>query len=56
MKIYIVQDYDAVVYAGTSLKKAAAKVKGNGCIQVWQDGKCIHWLKFAFQYKKWMVI
>lgn len=54
MHIYIVQDYDTVVYAGTSRKDAIDKVKGNGIIQVWQGGKLKGWLQYSFHHKKWI--
>lgn len=56
MKVYIIQDYDTVVYAGTSKKDAIAKVKGNGMIQVWHGGKLNCYLKYSFKHKKWIEI
>jgi len=56
MKIYVVQDYDTVVYAGHFLIAATKKVKGNGCIQIWEDGKCVGWLKYSSQKNDWVTI
>ena len=38
-KTYVVMDYDCVAYAGTKLADAKKKVKGPGCIHIWQNGK-----------------
>ena len=43
MEIYVVQDYDTVVYAGTNLNTAKSKVKGSGRIDIWCDSKYIGW-------------
>ena len=44
-KIYLVRDYDTIVYAGTKLKDAKTKVKFAGAIDVWVDGKWVGWWK-----------
>jgi len=53
MKIYVVHDYDCVVYAGTNKKDATQHVKGNGCVQVWQGGVWQYDLVFQFAQQKW---
>ena len=54
MKIYIVQDYDTVVYAGTSIRAAQNVVKGSGTIQVWIKGKYSGFYRHEFQ-KGWVL-
>jgi hypothetical protein len=54
-KIYVVQDYDTVTYAGTNFKNATAKVKGSNWIQIWQDGKYVGYYKYQFG-KGWVKV
>lgn len=53
MKVYVVIDYDCIEYAGTSKKAAQSKVKGDGCVWVWEDGKRVGWLKWDYASKSW---
>jgi hypothetical protein len=43
-------DYDCVVYAGTKLTDAKKKVKGSGCIQIWQNGKMTGYIVYKGDY------
>ena len=51
MHIYVVVDYDTIVYAGTNKKDACNKVKGNGWVLRWQNGKHIGYIKY--KNNKW---
>ena len=51
MHIYVVVDYDTIVYAGTNKKDACNKVKGNGWVLIWQNGKHIGYIKY--KNNKW---
>ena len=56
MKVYVVQVYDTVEYAGTSKKDAIAIVRGGGWVQVWKKGKLVGHLRFVFNKKKWELV